>query len=436
MWLYLPKTTSVASPESADSILPSESLCRELAASAMWRQKFLQPRIWRRVLRKAFWTTLLFGRTCEPSMAQRGADWWMESLRASRVPITPSPESARESSASTASCGTHSAQSFATFDPNGSCWRTSQASLIPTSCGDGDGIVSDENGRGIAYLPDSGLFLETWPRSGSMRSGAVYPQPKWALPTSGKESSSWPTARAEDSECCGNGGAGRQWSSPIAHDGGKQSARSHQGANLTRDAEMWLTPAGMTGMDASGKPGAGGEFVADAQHSYGGGNLTSSPKHTGGIDLEGAAELWHTPQTHDLSGGNPNRIRRHGTKHGDANLADDVTAWVTPASRDWKGANSTLHVTEVGGGQEAHGPVKQSGRALFPPGPANRDAWGEILRERPELAPAVKPEVRGVATRIARGLDFGRADQLRSLGNLVQPLQGAYAITLLLKRLI
>jgi hypothetical protein len=276
MWLYLPKITSAALRESADSTFPSESLCQELAASAMWRQKFLQPRIWRRVLRKAFWTTLLFGRTSEPSMAQRGAAVWMESLRASRVPITPSLANALELSASTANYGTHSAQLFATFDPNGCCWRTSQASLIPTSCGDGDGIVSDENGRGIAYLPDSGLFLETWPRSGSMRSGAVYPQPKWALRTSGKESSSWPTARAEDSECCGNhrsavdsltGGA-REWRSPNTRDhhaqGPRLNADQRQITLVDQAQSMWLTPAGMTGMDATGKPGAGGEFAKQA----------------------------------------------------------------------------------------------------------------------------------------------------------------------------
>src|ERR1700683_46117 len=200
MWLYLPKTTSAALPESADSILPSESLCQELAVSAMWRQKFLQPRIWRRVLRKAFWTTLLFGQTFEPSAAESGAASWMESLRASRAPTTPSQENEQASSASTVRYGTRPSQSFATFDRNGCYWRTSQASLIPTCCADGDGIVSDEGGRGIAFLPDSGLFLETWPRWGSMRNGDVYPQPKWALPTSGKESSFWPTARAEDSE--------------------------------------------------------------------------------------------------------------------------------------------------------------------------------------------------------------------------------------------
>jgi hypothetical protein len=107
--------------------------------------------------------------------------------------------------------------------------------------------------------------------------------------------------------------------------------------------------------------------------------------------------------------------------------------WVTPATRDWKGANSEIHVTEIGG-QKAHGSTEQSGRALFPPGPADRESWREIISERPDLAPAVESEIRGVAAGTSGGMDFKRQDQLRSLGNLVCPLQGAAALLMLLKR--
>ena len=73
-------------------------------------------------------------------------------------------------------------------------------------------------------------------------------------------------------------------------------------------------------------------------------------------------------------------------------------------------------------------------RALFPPGPADRDAWREIIRDRPDLAPAIEYEVRGMAARITGGMDFARPDQLRSLGNMVVPLQGALALLVLLNR--
>lgn len=77
----------------------------------------------------------------------------------------------------------------------------------------------------------------------------------------------------------------------------------------------------------------------------GGGNLMATPKHTGGIDLEGAAELWQTPATDSF------RSRGGDRKDGMGLDQQARIAWVTPASRDWKGANSKLHVTEIGGGR-------------------------------------------------------------------------------------
>jgi hypothetical protein len=115
----------------------------------------------------------------------------------------------------------------------------------------------------------------------------------------------------------------------------------------------------------------------------------ATPKHTSGIDLEGAAELWQTPKAMDT--GNPRALEtrlKNDRQTRDANcignykldLMDQVglwqtpavdsfrsrggdrkdemgldqqarIAWVTPASRDWKGANSEIHVTETGGGR-------------------------------------------------------------------------------------
>lgn len=359
------------------------------------------------------------------------------------------------------------------------------------------------------------------------------------------------------------------WSTPSAHDGRRPGpdGTSTQGRNLKREAEG---------------------FVADAEHTIGGGNLVSSPNHTCGIDPEGAAELWPTPRTTDEAAGRgaiqsgitfyrPSKEFDAGRKVGQANLSDvseqwatpsaherthdprevghgiqlanqaveelwmtpntvnttshkakyerptsgpqrggpsigleeqaaelwqtpkamdtgtprelskrlkndrqtrdpnfignykldlmdqaglwqtpqvdsfrsrggdrkdemglDQQArlqWVTPASRDWKGANSETHVTETGGGQKAHGPVEQPGRALFPPGPADREQWAAIIQERSDLAPAVESEVRRVADGDARRLgEFARADQLRGLGNAVVPQCAALALLLLIEQ--
>jgi len=160
----------------------------------------------------------------------------------------------------------------------------------------------------------------------------------------------------------------------------------------------------------------------------GGGNLMATPKHTGGIDLEGAAELWQTPAVDSFRS-------RGGDRKDEMGLDQQARiAWSTPASRDWKGANSEIHVTETGGGQTAHGSTEQPSRALFPPGPSDRDAWREIIEDRPDLAPAVECEVRRMDSRLPGGDDFSRADQLRGLGNMVVPLHGALALLVLLDR--
>lgn len=223
MWMHVPKShTSASLAESAVSTWPSDSLYQMLERSAMWRSKFLLPRIWRLVLKRNHWTTRLFGRTSEPSIAGRGVDSFLASLRDSLARTTLSRGSARELSASTEISGAIYSDAFASWSQSGYFSKTSPASLFLTESNAGDGIVTDSNGRSTYFLPDSDSFLETWPRSGSMRSGRVYRQPKLALRTNGSASSSWPTARAEDSESCGNhpnatdslGGATRNWTTP------------------------------------------------------------------------------------------------------------------------------------------------------------------------------------------------------------------------------
>ena len=193
-----------SSQELGESTLPSDSLCQMLAVSAMWRQKFLQPQSWRLVLKRNPLMMRLSGLMCEPSTASRGAALWMASLADSRARIIPSPDGAKESLESTANSGTTSAVALARFSQNGCIWKMCRESLWGTRFDAGDGIVTSEDGRLISCLPDSGLFLETWPLWGSMRNGYVYQQPKLGLRTNGLDGSAWPTARAEDSECCGN----------------------------------------------------------------------------------------------------------------------------------------------------------------------------------------------------------------------------------------
>ncbi len=100
---------------------------------------------------------------------------------------------------------------------------------------------------------------------------------------------------------------------------------------------------------------------------------------------------WTTPQAHDAQGGNPDRVRRYGTKHGAANLADDVVLWPTPNTmmeapnsganaKQWEGFNSTgtlaVAVTEGRFPSSPQAPpTAPPGPPSSPPGPTARPLW-------------------------------------------------------------
>lgn len=64
---------------------------------------------------------------------------------------------------------------FATYDPASSSWRTSQLSFMTTT--------------------PSEPYSETFPRSGSMRTGRLYPRAPWVHHIHGTGCSCWPTPR-------------------------------------------------------------------------------------------------------------------------------------------------------------------------------------------------------------------------------------------------
>lgn len=74
-------------------------------------------------------------------------------------------------------------------------------------------------------------------------------------------------------------------------------------------------------------------------------------------------------------------------------------------------------------------------RLPFPPGPAQRDQWADIIARWPHLAPAIEPGVRVLVDGMAVVVDESRADQLRGCGNGVVALQAAVAFEVLAGRL-
>jgi hypothetical protein len=96
-------------------------------------------------------------------------------------------------------------------------------------------------------------FSETWPSSGTMRSGVCSQRPTSARPTSASASGSrhgWPTPKANDPEKRGDfdpadprtglPGAVKLWSTARAEDG--ERGQNSQFDGLTEDARSWATP--------------------------------------------------------------------------------------------------------------------------------------------------------------------------------------------------
>ncbi len=100
-------------------------------------------------------------------------------------------------------------------------------------------------------------------------------------------------------------------------------------------------------------------------------------------------------------------------------------------------ANGTGLQVGVRPGSDSQAPRTPSRPNAFPPGPGDTDAWAAVLKERPDLAPAVKSEVRVLADGLAGRVDgLPRVARLRILGNGVVPAQAARAFHELTRRLM
>lgn len=207
---------------------------------------------------------------------------------------------------------------FAYFDLDTCSWKTSQDTLV----------------LGLEQ------FSETWPDSGTMRSGRAYVRVISEQPISESESLSWrtpntrdyhaggprldakqrqvclvdqvgtwPTARSEDGESAGNHpgatdsltGATRTWTTPTATE---RSGQGERNSALTLDVKNWKTPHGMSNRDSKGKVGGagGGEFALQANHWQT--PATDSFRSRGGdrkdeMGLDQQARFFPTPQAAD-----------------------------------------------------------------------------------------------------------------------------------------
>lgn len=112
----------------------------------------------------------------------------------------------------------------------------------------------------------------------------------------------------------------------------------------------------------------------------------------------------------ELQPGKPGKSRRTGSQGGRAELGH-THGQGREGGISWKPEN--------------YGPYKSGW--LFPPGKNDYERWGQLLRDHPEVYPAVESEIR----KPPHGHPYW-TDECRCNGNGVVPLQAAYALSTLL----
>ena len=137
---------------------------------------------------------------------------------------------------------------------------------------------------------------------------------------SGSSPSGWPTTSANDM---------RQYSNEALETFVKIGSVSGHNLDLNAAAQMagWPTPNAM--------PESRGGLQTNPEKAL------ERRQQGHQLNLDDVATLagWTTPQSHDAQGrSNPERLQRHGTKHGCRNLNDEagLAGWATPTTGDSK----------------------------------------------------------------------------------------------------
>ena len=240
VWLFVPAL------EDSNSDSASPSLNTDV--SVTWRGKPMPPESLSRAWKTKRWIRRLSGMILKPSMANRGVESWISSLRVSPASLGVMQESVTASRMIDGS-GKTSPESLAKYDPATCSWRTFQVSL------EGD------------LVP----YSDPFPYSGSMRSGAFSPRQPPELPTCENDCSYWPTPTVMDPS----------YSPDQFKERMKKLGGNRRGVYLSDAVRYWPTPMAS---DAKG---------VRYQRDRGDKNGTSRPS------LAMAVRLWPTPTARD-----------------------------------------------------------------------------------------------------------------------------------------
>lgn len=366
MWLYVP--TPPSAPESAGSICRCGSPCPEPSAFCTVSGKLTLRPLSSSVWRTRPWITRLSAIRCRTS-ALNGVDAWISSWPASRASLTQSRELGRVTKTNAPS-GPNSATSSNESNPLPSFLKTYQSSFDGFDLSERDwklwvtqlrsrcsslrrmlaqatgasGYSSwptaqayNERGSRASYCEahsqagdDLKTIAENWPTSNAADGERTSATMMRGNPTLNGATQSWPTARSEDAESCGNHphatdsltGTAELWSTPDAqamNDG--ETPESFENRRQTQKAlgrngngmgtplavqasmwELWLTPAGVTG-----NHGPSGSECAQQVEMWPGpqardrksGDASRKTAEKNARPLNEIAENWGTPGTAD-----------------------------------------------------------------------------------------------------------------------------------------
>lgn len=337
MWLYVPRSTSSASaPVAEASTSASDWRCQMLTRSCWWRGKPSRSPIWSQRLKRVAWLRRLSGAMCEPSTAAHGVALWMDSLAASRVRHTASPERSAEA-LTNATCGLPPGASSSSAAPGSSSSKTSRAcsrrgmtkSLAPSGSSETfaslvsrlrlDYSARQKSAQRISATGFSSLQWRT-PTDDSRRGGAQsgakrldgghtmnlqdqvqdfpsnWPTPCAAEPEQGPNHQRHRMTRAErgGGAALNLGTMAATWPTPTTRDHrsteASQASHDRNARPLSEFVGLWMTP----------------RVSETGQYQYSKGDK-DNPVPT----LQGQAQSWATPSVADTTGG---RMTRSGDR--------------------------------------------------------------------------------------------------------------------------
>lgn len=223
MWVFPNTFRSVYAPGAVGLTLDLNWLSAACAQSVGWNGKPSPSTTWQRAWKRVAFVKRLYGRICEPSTASRGVESWIASLRATRANHFPT----------LASDG-----ALTILATSGPTWPA-----LSTKC-DPD-LYLPKTSAGICLSAPSKLSPSFKGWVTRLRQGCLQRR-KSAPPINANDFSSWGTPNTQ-----------------MIH-----GPSPTQNSDIRRDVSQWKTPHGMSGVDHTGKRGAGGEFAKQATKSW------------------------------------------------------------------------------------------------------------------------------------------------------------------------